>query len=880
MDISKVNGNIAGSSMLKRNMSSPETAVNDNQACVKTETDDINQSDEDDDIPSEPLIKIKTEPEDEMETTVVVLNRHDKFNARRKPDASTLRQYCDKCDAGFKFPYQLARHKKIKHEGKYPYQCKVCDKPFVRISSLREHRFVHSDERPFGCSKCDKKFKMKGNLRKHMVDIHPEETRRPKLIFQCEYCSKIFKTKESLTSHFICHTSEKAFACDICEKKFNRKNNLNIHRLIHFPEKKFKCPDCPMRFNREYSLKIHARNHLAVKPYKCELCPSSFSQLHALKTHFRLHTGEKPFKCTVCPQSFRQLATLQVHLKRHSGVKDFKCNVCDRAFVIKRRLVEHMRIHTGEKPFSCEFCSYKAATSSGLRLHKKTHLRKMENSTSKTDAGSNGSMDGSSVKKRTRSNTKSKVNLKTVNSDEKLFADNVEDEDEEINGMEDDDKVVDETQVCDSTFEITTEYDIVVDIAENGVKIEPMDDQLEEKNDIEPLNNDNDINNSESYSNNIENNIGFKVSNIRSMADEYTAASEEMNTAIDETSENVNKKDGGQPDFKFLASEILHKHLNDLIPTVDAYILFGKIDCIVNELCNLNKRSTSVNSNHKNIGRKGKQNPKREVTSKRVYISKSLNSNSVDAIEKSDISKYTATTVRESVVKSPDAIPAYNEDTNKVVVKVEPDTSISDSFINEANQNMSEIQASHPTLSQSLLSFDNKNQLVPPTPNNVTLIPNFAPPTPLISTPTPHILTPTSMFDRHENVGNSNGSGSHNRSPFDESITSSLRKLLSNSAAKVKNSNSVTQSYSNGIGTPSSSGKSQILHDILSRPPQYLVASRNSVATLQHAQMLKQINESKTRVYDDNDDDDLGSKDFPWISIKHVKIEPLSDGEN
>lgn len=72
----------------------------------------------------------------DSDTKIVVLNKHNKFNARQKPDSSSLRHDCNLCELAFQYPYQLARHKKVKHEGKYPYHCNVCSKPFDRVSMI------------------------------------------------------------------------------------------------------------------------------------------------------------------------------------------------------------------------------------------------------------------------------------------------------------------------------------------------------------------------------------------------------------------------------------------------------------------------------------------------------------------------------------------------------------------------------------------------------------------------------------------------------------------------------------------------------------------------------------------------------------------------
>ncbi|KAI8460657.1 hypothetical protein BY996DRAFT_2014757 [Phakopsora pachyrhizi] len=49
------------------------------------------------------------------------------------------------------------------------YICEVCDKQFIRPSSLSTHRLSHTGEKPHSCSTCGKSFSVASNLRRHEV---------------------------------------------------------------------------------------------------------------------------------------------------------------------------------------------------------------------------------------------------------------------------------------------------------------------------------------------------------------------------------------------------------------------------------------------------------------------------------------------------------------------------------------------------------------------------------------------------------------------------------------------------------------------------------------------------------------------------------------
>ncbi|KAH9451751.1 hypothetical protein Pst134EA_025689 [Puccinia striiformis f. sp. tritici] len=52
------------------------------------------------------------------------------------------------------------------------YTCEICEKKFVRPSSLTTHRFSHTGEKPHTCPTCGKSFSVASNLRRHEMTIH------------------------------------------------------------------------------------------------------------------------------------------------------------------------------------------------------------------------------------------------------------------------------------------------------------------------------------------------------------------------------------------------------------------------------------------------------------------------------------------------------------------------------------------------------------------------------------------------------------------------------------------------------------------------------------------------------------------------------------
>ncbi|XP_029970105.1 zinc finger protein 571-like [Salarias fasciatus] len=107
------------------------------------------------------------------------------------------------------------------------FMCSVCNKGFLRLSQLEEHKASHQAVKPFRCLECGKSFTQKTRLKTHQ-SVHTGE--RP---FSCKICGKMFSRQDNCLRHERFHSGTKPYSCKQCGKSFTVQGNLKIHQEIH-----------------------------------------------------------------------------------------------------------------------------------------------------------------------------------------------------------------------------------------------------------------------------------------------------------------------------------------------------------------------------------------------------------------------------------------------------------------------------------------------------------------------------------------------------------------------------------------------------------------------------------------------------------------------
>ena len=164
---------------------------------------------------------------------------------------------CKTCNKVCSTRQSLERHEGIHTVKEKSIPCDECDKKFLTILLLNEHKNNCHKPKKLLCSQCDFKTYKQSILKQHSV-VHSED--RP---FQCHTCAHSFKTKEVLRKHEFYHTGIRKEECLVCGKKFKNAASLKIHKKQHEGHYDAYCQPCDKKFVQEYNYKVHVEKHHA-----------------------------------------------------------------------------------------------------------------------------------------------------------------------------------------------------------------------------------------------------------------------------------------------------------------------------------------------------------------------------------------------------------------------------------------------------------------------------------------------------------------------------------------------------------------------------------------------------------------------------------------
>ncbi|XP_061631940.1 zinc finger protein 1035 isoform X1 [Phyllopteryx taeniolatus] len=328
-----------------------------------------------------------------------------------------LKYRCGLCYECFKDPEDLSEHG-CKASKERLYSCSGCDKHFLHLSHLKQHRVIHqksTTDSEYSCSRCNTTSSSIEQFLSH-VKTHKNEligTGKNADGYRCPICSECFVKATELISHIPVH-SENMLKCEMCKISFSTKNELEEHEQRHHSSvSEFECKGCDKRFLGSDAFHKHAcspkRQEMVVPAeksgaetnhqdaaeeeeidvtgeelYNCSTCAMQFSSKSILLEHQnKVHLNEKPFKCKHCARSFAFSHTLQrhelgVHMKQAQPAPEsqLKCPQCSSKFNTAQELSLHMRMHAERQvgQHRCDMCYKSFAHSTQLLRHQESHV--------------------------------------------------------------------------------------------------------------------------------------------------------------------------------------------------------------------------------------------------------------------------------------------------------------------------------------------------------------------------------------------------------------------------------------------------------------------------------------------------------------------------
>ncbi|XP_055544025.1 transcription factor IIIA-like [Wyeomyia smithii] len=215
------------------------------------------------------------------------LNRHIRTNHAEKPAQPGKPINCKHtgCVKMFSTELGMRRHYELKHILGKSWPCPDCGERFWRKLQLKQHSFKHTGQYPHRCDICEKGFMNLKSLRNH---------RTTHALHKCESCPAEFTRWTDLVAHRkLQHVT--FYQCDICKGKFPTKRNLKMHIKIHCESQEvFQCPHegCPKFYEYERNLMAHIRSkHEGTRKYVCSVpeCARALATKQKLDQHRRMH---------------------------------------------------------------------------------------------------------------------------------------------------------------------------------------------------------------------------------------------------------------------------------------------------------------------------------------------------------------------------------------------------------------------------------------------------------------------------------------------------------------------------------------------------------------------------------------------------------------
>ncbi|XP_060809302.1 zinc finger protein 723 [Amyelois transitella] len=280
--------------------------------------------------------------------------------------------------------FKVTEHKNMIKIDMTRIDCRLCNESIDSLDEFKRHiTSVHDKKYYFNskesvlpfrltkdelkCALCDINFPYFHALNKHMNEHFSN--------YVCETCGLGFVDKGRFVMHQQRH-EEGDFPCDTCGKIFKAQYNRDLHiDRVHKKKGRVYCPKCDIKLmsypqKLKHLVEVHGEAPLS---FPCNDCDRVFETRRMLTIHRRKdHLKDYRYECQCCGQKFFTRFALNNHMPTHTRERNFKCKVCEKSYPRLKTLKDHMRIHTNDRRYRCHICGQAFIQNCSLKGHMKS----------------------------------------------------------------------------------------------------------------------------------------------------------------------------------------------------------------------------------------------------------------------------------------------------------------------------------------------------------------------------------------------------------------------------------------------------------------------------------------------------------------------------
>lgn len=296
---------------------------------------------------------------------------------------------CEYCDDSFVSRNEYKTHLKEEHEDEYLVEadrsassknqrsrgthlsaiCKICDKKFQRICTLRTHLNQHLMSNTFDDADIKNKIFLFNPLEVDLEKADQDELHNyiKEKLSQNE-CEKFYQIMTRDGHEMLLSDSETEDENETGPPDDRIELTLDQNEI---PKKFYNCTKCPERMFKRSKETLHHMmlDHLHDAHEfidRCASCNQTFPNAYTLHKHLKSQCESKAKKlaCNTCGRKFMWLDSMAKHIEHeHPGtekIKLYTCELCGKAFSRGEHLERHRKTHNpSEKKFECPVCQKK-----------------------------------------------------------------------------------------------------------------------------------------------------------------------------------------------------------------------------------------------------------------------------------------------------------------------------------------------------------------------------------------------------------------------------------------------------------------------------------------------------------------------------------------